>query len=532
MVFQEQYLGPFDLANTSTHNNTEDPRVEEARYVAYGIIAPIIISVGLVGNLLTIIILRLPQFRGVTYTYFLALAISDFLSLTISISLLHHLLVEATPLYSTAVWWSYCEILFDNIPLSTSVVIVACIAIDRFFSVCRPTDFKRIHTSRYARAGILGSVILAVVIWLPVCALKEPKLYNECETSSFVPPDNRTWWVACMKIDIRNSFYFIAYQWIRQTIVTFVPIIVLTVSNTLIVKEFIRLRKRKDQMSGSDQLQDNPVTESRRRNDQHLVSLLMAVMISFFITQVPSGVLGALYTDNLAGHLKFEIFRAVANNLELLNHALNFYLYVLCSKPIRDTIKYFFHQHNCLSTNFSFPEVMEVARQPTKKSPDFVKAQVTSTTKANIVRHEQEVGGSNKHALRKSKTVSRETEPSNITSDRDSSPENVIGLEISSCAKLEHSFKNTITGSTESPHLERNTVDCEGKDEIKIIEHEYSCVLLDAKHNIHPDDPKPPFLVTEMCISQKTNGNISSANTQLPQEGLTAHLNGTFELRE
>ena len=31
----------------------------------------------------------------------------------------------------------------------------------------------------------------------------------------------------------------------------------------------------------------------------------------------------------------FQVFRAVANNLELLNFALNFYIYCLCSAEIR-----------------------------------------------------------------------------------------------------------------------------------------------------------------------------------------------------
>lgn len=38
--------------------------IEEVQYVAYGVLAPIILSIGIVGNLLVLLLLRLPQFKG------------------------------------------------------------------------------------------------------------------------------------------------------------------------------------------------------------------------------------------------------------------------------------------------------------------------------------------------------------------------------------------------------------------------------------------------------------------------------------
>lgn len=318
-------------------NGSVDPLIAQTRLVAYGVIAPVVITVGMVGNILTILLLRKPQFRGVTYTYFLALAVSDLLSLFFSISLMVHLVQVATRAYSTAVWYSYFEILFVNAPMSASVLIVVCVTVDRFFSVCRPQDFKGIHTMRHARKGIAGAVVVAFLMWLPTCMIKQPLEHDACNTTFFEPPDNGTWWVACMMPTLEQPWY-VGYLWTRQTVVAFAPIVALVVMNVLIVKEYIQIRDRRRELDG-DSSRDPAAAEGRRKDDKNLINLLRAVIISFFVTLVPAGVFNSMYSETLSTELEYEIFRAFANDLEILNHALNFYLYIVCSKPIRAAIR-------------------------------------------------------------------------------------------------------------------------------------------------------------------------------------------------
>ncbi|KAK8745103.1 hypothetical protein OTU49_000460 [Cherax quadricarinatus] len=467
-------------------NVTLDPRVEDVRNAAYGIIAPLIVSVGMLGNLLTIIILRLPQFRGVTYTYFLALAISDFLSLLFCISVIQHILTGGTHHYSMAVWYSYWEIFFTNIPMSSSVLIVLCVTIDRFFSVCRPTDFKRIHTSHYARAGIVGSVVTSVVVWLPTCFLKEPKPYDECETFIFEAPDNGTWWVACISLEMRKNPFYIAYTWLRQTIVTFVPIIVLLALNTLILKEFVRIRKMKDKMTRNEPLSlDILAAEGRRREEHHLISLLTAVMISFFITLVPSGICNAIYTEVLATRLTFEVFRAVSNDLEILNHALNFYMYILCSKPIREAIKISFSRLKCLSRKAKVScVVVEGHGSFTKDAKKAWPQNTADTTDSTLRRKPEDSCGDKRTPREKSKTISRDTQPSDIISGRGSSSDNFSG-KLSFCTDVERLAPKPRTGSTDtlyswgsSVHDDIKTTECDTNDKsfgCKGTQHRASC---------------------------------------------------------
>lgn len=226
--------------------------------------------------------------------------------------------------------------------MTMSIFIIICITIDRFLSVCRPVDFKQFHTARYARAGLLVSLLVAVLVWCPIIFLKEPKVYSECPgTLHPEAPDNRTsWWVACINNKTANSSLYTAYSWIRQSVVIFLPAVVLVLLNSLTVREFIRVRKIKEQWNGRQALPAQSTVQSPRQpRDDNLVILLTVVTISFFITLVPGGVSNAIYTQIHSTEKDFEIFMAVTNDLEMLNHAMNFYLYVLCSKPIREAIK-------------------------------------------------------------------------------------------------------------------------------------------------------------------------------------------------
>ena len=79
---------------------------------------------------------------------------------------------------------------------------------------------------------------------------------------------------------------------------------------------------------------------SRRKSlqspeERMLVMVLISIVILFVCCTTPAAVLSILISPSLDQHLGFQTFRAIANNLELLNFALNFYIYCLCSAEIR-----------------------------------------------------------------------------------------------------------------------------------------------------------------------------------------------------
>lgn len=225
--------------------------------------------------------------------------------------------------------------------MSFSVLVVVCITVHRFFSVCRPTQYKRISTLRFARLSIAVAFGVSVVSWVPMSFLREPRISEECESTSFTPPDNRTWWVACLVHDMDNKGYFVAYVWIRQTLISFLPILVVVSLNTLTLRGFVKHRRMRHDLLHrrvSAQPSERSTGHVSTREEKYLMGLLIAVMTSFVVTIIPSGIANAINISMSTSELNFVIFNAVANLLEILNHTLNFYLYILCSKQVRESL--------------------------------------------------------------------------------------------------------------------------------------------------------------------------------------------------
>ena len=81
-----------------------------------------------------------------------------------------------------------------------------------------------------------------------------------------------------------------------------------------------------------------------------LVLVLISIIVLFVCCTTPAAILSILFSVKLEQHPAFQIFRAVANNLELLNFASNFYIYCLCSAEIRRAFVTLFKTAWCWGT--------------------------------------------------------------------------------------------------------------------------------------------------------------------------------------
>ena len=79
------------MANNSNTTSAENEKfariIEEANRISYGVVSPIIITVGLAGNLATLVTLAdTRKFSGRIYAYLRALAVSDLICLIFSMT--------------------------------------------------------------------------------------------------------------------------------------------------------------------------------------------------------------------------------------------------------------------------------------------------------------------------------------------------------------------------------------------------------------------------------------------------------------
>jgi hypothetical protein len=151
--------------------------------------------------------------------------------------------------------------------------------------------------------------------------------------------------------DVTSELVWKVYLILAEVIVRFGPAIILAVLNFLIIWRFRQITERRREilqgggdMTGNDQLllRGERISKKIYKEEKRLVTLLSAIVLLFFATTTPVAFLGIFYSQTLDKNLYFQIFRAVANDLELCNFALNFYIYFLCSKEFRKKFLSFF----------------------------------------------------------------------------------------------------------------------------------------------------------------------------------------------
>ncbi|XP_035230502.1 probable G-protein coupled receptor AH9.1 [Stegodyphus dumicola] len=308
--------------------------VEKLKFIAYGIVSSIIIALGILGNSINLAVLTRPNLKGVTFVYLTWLAISDLMSLVVSLSSMFRLHGMQPRTYTAAVYYSHIEMPLVNAFMASSVFLVVALTIDRYFSVCLPTRFKEVHNTERAKRSIAAAYISAFILYIPVCFQKKP-------VAVAVPFTNKTEYISCEYMPVASHTVFKVYLMVKEVIVRLGPVVLLAVLNTTIIVTFRKtLSKRREMLnmpnanSSSQQQRDG---NKKYREEQRLIILLAGIVILFFISMTPAAILTILNSDDKEFNFGFQLFRAIANVLELSNYAMNFYVYCMCSSEIRRT---------------------------------------------------------------------------------------------------------------------------------------------------------------------------------------------------
>ncbi|KAF2886692.1 hypothetical protein ILUMI_19481 [Ignelater luminosus] len=304
-------------------------------HIAYQIIAPTLIILGILGNALNLIVLSRPFLNECTRIYLRALAIADLNVLIFQIPTIIRLNHIQGGSMFFAIYHAHLELVLVTTFIAFSVYIVMGLTIERYISVCVPTMFNTLHTKRNAKIFLVSCFVIAFITSVPLFLLKLVcRTNNECHK-----------WSIEENIEITETIYWYVYLCISETLIRIGPAVVLIILNTLIIRKFrIVSKKRKNFLIPSQQFDFKNsrlvlggvcLRSKKFQEEKRLIILLQAVMVLFFLTMIPSSCLSLLYSESENLKLSYQIFRAVANLLETANSALNFCAYFLCSKEFR-----------------------------------------------------------------------------------------------------------------------------------------------------------------------------------------------------
>jgi hypothetical protein len=331
-----------EVTNVTSQNDTEsllkDPDVILMEKLTRGVqlyVPPVIIVVGVIGNILTYLVMRQPQYDRSSTSYSMkVLAILDTIILVARYFQRYIYMTKPSRVWDNdLIATIFCkEFLFITFFfMNLSHWVMALMAVDRLVGIMFPLKARLWCSVKRSRAYVIGLAVLFGVIHFPVWW----KVYdrNGSTLRSRCPIGGIFSWYTEINQDI---YYFGGY---------FTPVLVLLAANIGIVssvRKSSRRRKMMVSMSGHE------YKGKQNDKDRQIFLMLMLVTWSFILFLVPLVVEYFFWEIWKPVKLEGKIITIRVSMYECLrvwlmfNNAVNFYLYCLgCGrfrKELRETL--------------------------------------------------------------------------------------------------------------------------------------------------------------------------------------------------
>ena len=289
------------------------------------IMAPIVLLVGIVGNILAFMVFSRPGMReSVNSIFFRALAVCDFIEL-LKISEYVFFLFN---LETTAVNTPVCCITTFLIKGASacSAWCLVLISAERFIGVIFPHMAKVWITKGRARIALAVTLISVLALHAPILAMYYSKW-------KFVVEENK-WRRSCSKTGKYVSAYREIFPWLEVAMYSFIPFILILLLNIGIGIRLIQAARRRRSLS----------TEGS--NDQRLTgttAMLLLTSFCFVILTLPKTSYNLLkdligFSSDDPGrslYIRLRPVKAAAMIMQQSNHAVNFLLYCISGRKFR-----------------------------------------------------------------------------------------------------------------------------------------------------------------------------------------------------
>ena len=270
-----------------------------------------------------------PNLKGVTYRWLGWLSLTNILTLLSAVPFIISKLYDTYRSYTLAWILAHVSLPAINGFMASSVYITITISIDRYLATCCPLMYQNFHSHQTMMYCVIISYCLGFLFNLPLVIYSKVKKMKHHVFRIEINP-------------IRYEFGFTLYIYFSEMVLRVLPIVILAVLNIKIIKRLKELRDaRHDRLavrrSTSSKADSNQIENLTKKSEENRVTILLLSLVVFnLVTSLPAAFLLIIQTfRDMVQCSKFHIFSIVANNLESLNFACNFYVYCMCSSEFR-----------------------------------------------------------------------------------------------------------------------------------------------------------------------------------------------------
>ncbi|KAL5277250.1 hypothetical protein ACFFRR_002464 [Megaselia abdita] len=311
----------------------EDPRTETLREYCYGIILPIICALGIIGNVLNLIVLTRRNMRGTAYIYMRGYSAAALLAIVFAIPFGIRMLIHRDrgkwAEFGPAFYSAHLELFLGNGCLGVGVMMLLVLTIERYVSVCHPGYIRPVMGP--PRVTVVVIPLLTFIIYLPsvfrgqivkcVWELEGPYVYYRRDNTEFL-----------------GTLFYAVYKIILEVIFKLIPTILIAGFNLSIMIAYRRTCEKRRGMIISRNTcckEDDP---RKFAEERRLFLLLGSTSALFLVCVSPMAVLHMTIAAENLSSFSFQVFRALANLMELANYSITFYIYCLFSEDFRNTL--------------------------------------------------------------------------------------------------------------------------------------------------------------------------------------------------
>lgn len=296
------------------------------RLIVWGYVGIVLSIFGIIGNLITILVLMSSSLRRTsTNIYLIALSCSNILFLLIFI-----------PSYSVRYLLGYSvymsnqppfafEILLTRLPttpvyntiLLSIIYLTIALSIDRLILIKFPLKSKHILTKRVTFTTILLIYVFSIVYCVPYWLEKR-----------YSPEAQQ-----CVLTTIGKKIHKYIRIYLYIPVVYVIPFITLTCINITIIQNLIVKKQQKRNLCGKK--------NKKISADYHITLMLVAIIIVFVLCQLPLLVLNVWYAIDPRGSyesLQFHKLNTIGILLTVFNTSTNFLLYCFFGQKFRLTL--------------------------------------------------------------------------------------------------------------------------------------------------------------------------------------------------
>ncbi|XP_060073285.1 FMRFamide receptor-like [Ylistrum balloti] len=315
--------------NTTSLPDMPTTQITDFAFVIYVVLLPAVAVLGMVGNVLTMVVLWSKRMQSTTTLFLRGLVLTDvgvIVVLTIAITpLAVGMHGKTLPVYVHTIY-PHLYGPFDFVAMSVqqcNVWILVSVSVERYIAVCHPLKAAYYRTRR-------KTIITLVLLAVSSAVYNIPRLFGTVALpiSCNLPELEQ---FTCYGIDLtdlgKNFFYKDVYKvWMYAIVIYLLPLITMSVINVLIIRELIRMRSRRRDLA----------TYCHQQKEDNVTLVLVLIMTVFILCQTLAffNQIDALFDDKTVQ----ENYIAVISFLYVVNSSVNFLIYVLVGKKFRHVL--------------------------------------------------------------------------------------------------------------------------------------------------------------------------------------------------